>query len=66
MSVEIENFQEFVYLGNRVTCDNDWKNDIKNRIGKATAAMAKPRKTWNRRKSAWRPNSHFSEPVSCV
>jgi hypothetical protein len=46
---EVENVQEFVYLGSLITWDNDCSKEIKNRIGKASGAMTKLRKTWSRK-----------------
>jgi len=36
---DIENVEEFVYLGSLMSWDNDCSKDIKRRIGKATGAF---------------------------
>ena len=42
---EVENVQEFVYLGSLITWDNDCSKEINSGIGKANGAMTKLRKT---------------------
>ena len=44
---QIENVNEFVYLGDLLTWDNDCSKEIKRRITRATGAMAGFKKVWN-------------------
>ena len=46
----IENVEEFEYLGNLLTWDNNCSKEIRRRIGKATSAMASLKHTWNTKK----------------
>ena len=37
--LDVDNVEEFVYLGSLVSWDNDCSNDIKHRIGRAAGAL---------------------------
>jgi len=43
---DVNNVEEFVYLGSLVSWDNDCSKDIKHRIGKSTRAFQGFRKVW--------------------
>lgn len=48
--VHIENVEEFEYLGSTITWDNNCSKEIRNRISKATGAMASLKHMWNTKK----------------
>ena len=46
----IENVEKFEYLGSLLTWDNNYSEEIKRRIGKATGAMSSLKHIWNTKK----------------